>query len=103
MRFQGTLVLISGLLLSVAASASDIDGAAKPVVHHHHRHAMSVAELQRQVAMHQAEVQKLQLDVGAQELASRQASDKLQQQDRTIAELQKQLQEVQARPAANQH
>ena len=99
MRGGKTLVLMVGLLLSVSASANDVDGTAKPVVQHRHTQP-SAAVLQQRVAKHEAEVQKLQQDVSKQEQASKQANEHLQQQDQAIAELQKQLQEVRAKPAA---
>ncbi|HEY0198511.1 MAG TPA: hypothetical protein VGC19_08235 [Rhodanobacter sp.] len=76
---------------------------AKPKPHGRHHVRTSAAEVHRRAAKHEAEVRQLQQDVARQESASKQASDRLQQQDRTIAELQKQLQEVHARPAAGQH
>lgn len=48
-------------------------------------------KLNQRVTQHQAEVQHLQQDVTQQESASQQAAARLQQQDRTIAELRKQL------------
>lgn len=53
------------------------------------------AHLNQRIAQHQAEVDHLQKDVGQQESASQQAADRLQQQDRTIAELREQLKAAQ--------
>jgi TolA-binding protein len=58
--------------------------------------ARVAAKTNQDVARHQAEVQRLQQDVGRQESASQQAAERLQQQDRTIAELRKQLKAAQA-------
>jgi septal ring factor EnvC (AmiA/AmiB activator) len=51
----------------------------------------AVTRLNQRVAQHQVEVDHLQKDVGQQESASQQAAQRLQQQDRTIAELRQQL------------
>jgi septal ring factor EnvC (AmiA/AmiB activator) len=62
------------------------------------------AHVNQRISQRQAEVDHLQQDVGQQESASRQAADRLQQQDRTIAELRQQLKAAQqaanAPPAA---
>lgn len=47
-----------------------------------------------------AEVTKLKQEVAAQEDKGRQADKRLQQQDQTIADLQRQLKEVRAAPAS---
>lgn len=52
--------------------------------------------LNQRIAQHQAEVDHLQKDVGAQESASQQAAERLQQQDRTIAQLRQQLKAAQS-------
>ncbi|RDS79842.1 hypothetical protein DWU98_15460 [Dyella monticola] len=61
--------------------------------------AHQAATVSQQVAQHQAEVQHLQKDVSQQESASEQAAEQLQQQDRTIAELRKQLKAAQDAPS----
>ena len=63
----------------------------------------SVANLDQRVAKNQAYVERLQQNVGQQESASREAAERLQQQDRTIAQLRQQLkaaQEASKAPAA---
>jgi peptidoglycan hydrolase CwlO-like protein len=62
----------------------------------------SLSEVRQRVAQHQAEISKLQQDVSRQESDSKLASERLQQQDRTITELQQQLQALRAKPASNQ-
>ena len=62
----------------------------------------SLSEVRQRVAQHQAEISKLQQDVSRQESDSKQASERLQLQDRTITELQQQLQALRAKPASNQ-
>ncbi|HKT27737.1 hypothetical protein [Dyella sp.] len=57
--------------------------------------ARQTEKVNQRVVQHQAEVQHLQEDVSQQESASQQAAERLQQQDRTIAELRKQLKAVQ--------
>ena len=53
--------------------------------------AKSVKGVDQRVAQHQADVERLQKDVGQQESASREAAERLQQQDRAIAQLRQQL------------
>lgn len=67
-----------------------------------HLFAQSSADTVRQaekvnqrVTQHQVEVQRLQQDVSQQESASQQAAERLEQQDRTIAELRRQLKAAQ--------
>jgi chromosome segregation ATPase len=59
--------------------------------------------INRRVAKQQVAVKRLQQDVAKQESASKQASEHLQQQDQVIAELRRQLQEAQAKPADGSH
>lgn len=65
--------------------------------------ATSLSQARQRLVRNQAEVKRLEQDVARQESDSKRASDRLQQQDQAIAELQKQLQELRARPAAAQH
>ena len=63
----------------------------------------AVAGVNQRVAQHEAEVAHLQQDVGQQESASQQAAEHLQQQDRTIEELKRELkaaQDASQKPAA---
>lgn len=57
----------------------------------------------RQLVRSQVEVKRLEQDLDKHESASKQASERLQQQDQTIAELRKQLQELRAGSARNPH
>ncbi|GGA52191.1 hypothetical protein [Dyella nitratireducens] len=82
MRHVG-LVLLGCLLASNLFAQSSADS------------ARQTEKVNQRVIQHQAEVQRLQQDVNQQESASQQAADRLQQQDRTIAELRKQLKAVQ--------
>lgn len=52
-------------------------------------------KMNQRLAQHQAEVEHLQNDLSQQESVSQQATERLQQQDRTIAELRKQLKAAQ--------
>jgi transcription elongation GreA/GreB family factor len=64
--------------------------------------ARAVSSTNVKVAKSQAEVDRLQKDVGQQESANRDAAEHLQQQDRTIAQLRERLkaaQEASKRPA----
>jgi len=58
--------------------------------------AKSLATAQRQLAGSQAEVARLKQALERQESDGQRASERLQQQDQAIAELQKQLHELQA-------
>lgn len=107
-RWQLSVAVLS-LLVPLSVLAASVSGAkpVKPIRHAHHTHhthhaRKSVAGVHPQVG-HESEVRQLQQDVATQESASRQASERLQQQDRTIAELQKQLQDIQAKPATDRH
>ena len=64
---------------------------------------MSLPQARQRLAKHQAEVKRLEQDVAKQESDSKQASERLQQQDHAIAELQKQLDVLRAKPLAKQH
>ena len=64
---------------------------------------VSAEQARQRVAQHQAEVLRLEQDVARQESDSRQASERLQQQDQAIADLQKQLDALRAKPPASQH
>ena len=57
--------------------------------------AKSVTAANAKVAKSQAEVDRLQQHVGQQESVSRDAAERLQQQDRTIAQLREQLKAAQ--------
>lgn len=59
------------------------------------------AAAQQQLVSRQAEVKRLEQDLDRQESDSKRASERLQQQDQAIAELQKQLHDLQARPASD--
>ena len=63
----------------------------------------SPAAAQQQLVSRQAEVKRLKQDLDRQESDSKRASERLQQQDHAIAELQKQLHELQAGPALDSH
>ena len=58
--------------------------------------ATSLPQVRQRLTRNQAEVQRLEQDLARQESDSKRASERLQQQDRAIAELQKQLQELRA-------
>jgi septal ring factor EnvC (AmiA/AmiB activator) len=55
----------------------------------------AIAGVNQRVAQNQTEVAHLQQDVGQQESASQQAAERLQQQDRTIEELKRELKAAQ--------
>lgn len=98
MLSRSALVLAVCLMAAAAAWAdpppSDASAQSQAVTHENQR-----------VARNQADIDHLQQAVGQQESASRQAAERLQQQDRTIAELRQQLKDAQqaAKPAAAGH
>ncbi|NMW24757.1 MAG: hypothetical protein A2211_05475 [Rhodanobacter sp. RIFOXYA1_FULL_67_6] len=61
----------------------------------------SPAAVRQQLISRQAEVKRLKQDLDRQESDSKRASERLRQQDHAIAELQKQLHELQARSASD--
>ena len=63
----------------------------------------SLDRFRRQESRSQAEVKRLQRDVTRQQSDSEQAGKRLQQQDEAIAELQKQLHELNAAAPVGQH
>jgi septal ring factor EnvC (AmiA/AmiB activator) len=83
---RSALVLAACLLPLAVAWADPPTGTAGPA---------EVKQVNQRIAQHQAEVGHLQQDVGQQESANRQAAERLQQQDRTIAQLRQQLQAAQ--------
>ncbi|WP_254427289.1 hypothetical protein [Rhodanobacter sp. C01] len=60
-------------------------------------------QTRQRLAQHQAEVKRLEQDVATQESDSKRASERLQQQDQAIADLQKQLDALHAKPPVKQH
>lgn len=85
---------LAGLLVITAARAAS--GKQDPV-------PVSAPQVQQRLAQHQAEVKQLEQAVARQESDSKRASERLQQQDQAIAELQKQLDALHAKPAAGEH
>ncbi|RDS85743.1 hypothetical protein [Dyella psychrodurans] len=94
MRFA-VAVVVGCLLVSMHAWAGpQVSGTAAS--------AKSVTATNAKVVKNQAEVDRLQKDVGQQESVNQDAAERLQQQDRTIAQLRDQLratQEASKRPA----
>jgi septal ring factor EnvC (AmiA/AmiB activator) len=95
MRLMQLFVIVGFMTVSTAWA----DGQAKssPAV----PAAVKSPSAAQQLVSRQAEVKRLEQDLSRQESDSRQASERLQQQDQAIAELQKQLHELQARPASD--
>jgi septal ring factor EnvC (AmiA/AmiB activator) len=92
-RITPVLFLLAGSLLVSAAAWADPQSVS----------SQAINKVNQRVAKNQAEVEHLQKDIGQQESASQQAAERLQQQDRTIAELRQQLkaaQEASKAPAA---
>lgn len=80
-------VLAGTIMISLAGHAVAGTPAAKP------------SSLDQRAATMTAEVAKLKQDVAAEEDKSRQTDQRLQEQDKTIADLQKQLNALKAAPA----
>ena len=106
MRY-GLLVGLMGLMVVATARAADgklpSQPAGKPAsatvsVPHSQQN-----QTEQQLARHQAEVQQLEQAVALQESDSKQASQRLQQQDQAIAELRKQLDALHPKPPATRH
>ncbi|RDD83418.1 hypothetical protein DVJ77_02215 [Dyella tabacisoli] len=85
--------LVFGLCVVGAAWA---DGASKPVS------SAKQAKIEQQLAQRNAEIEQLRQDVKVQEAKSRETDQRLQQQDRTMADLRKQLSALNAAPDAGQ-
>jgi septal ring factor EnvC (AmiA/AmiB activator) len=93
------LVVVIGFAWASCAAASERPAISSPAS----ATSASVPQANRELVRRQAEVKRLEQDLGKQKLDSQRASERLQQQDKAIAELHKQLQELQANPAAGQH
>jgi TolA-binding protein len=79
-----------------AGGARPASQRAKPVV-------PALPAVHQRVTRRQGEVKQLERALSIQESDSKRARQRLQQQDQAIAELRKQLQELQSRPADDQH
>lgn len=98
MRFM-QLVVVIGLVWVSAAVANDGQAALHPAS----ATSASASGADRELVHRQAEVKQLERDLGRQESNSKRAGERLQRQDQAIAELRKQLQELQASQATGQH
>ncbi len=78
-------------------------GGARPASQHTEQAVPALPAVHQRVTRSQAEVKQLERDLSRQESDSKRARQRLQQQDQAIAELRKQLQELPARPVADQH
>lgn len=96
MRFTLLIVIIGFMAVSTAWAGGQMKSpsAASTAV-------KSPAAAQRQLVSRQVEVKRLKQDLNREESDSRRASERLQQQDQAIAELQRQLHELQTRPASD--
>lgn len=95
MRLMQLIVIVGFMVVSTAwASGWAKSSSAVPA-------AVKSAAAQQQLVSRQVEVKRLKQDLDRQESDSKRASERLQQQDQAIAELQKQLHELQARPASD--
>jgi peptidoglycan hydrolase CwlO-like protein len=89
MRYR-VLVLAGALLVSTVVLADPPPSASGAETTQ-----KTVTSVNQRVAQHEAEVTHLQQDVGQQESATQQAAERLQQQDRTIEELKRELKAAQ--------
>ena len=97
MRFV-QLVVVIGFAAAQTAWAGDRAGSSPASA----ASAASAQGVGAKLGRSQAEVKRLEQDIGKQESDSQRAAERLQQQDQAIAELCKQLQTLQASPAAGQ-
>ena len=97
MRRRCCIAAILACTMSAAVAAGDPPsrGAGHPV-----SAPASLEQARQQLRRHRAEVGRLEQAVATQKSKGEQASRRLQQQDQTIDELQKQLQALHARSAA---
>lgn len=93
------LLVVIALVWASAAVAGDGKGMSSPAS----ATSASMPRASRELVHRKAEVSRLEQDLSKQESDSKRASERLQQQDQAIAELRKQLRELQARPATGQH
>jgi septal ring factor EnvC (AmiA/AmiB activator) len=89
--------LLALCLLAPPVLATGTQAAARPAAT---GDRAAAGRLDRQLAQGKAEVAKLQQGVARQESQSRQSAARLQQQDQTIAELERQLQALKAAPGS---
>jgi septal ring factor EnvC (AmiA/AmiB activator) len=90
-------LLLALCLLAPPVLATGTQAAARPAAT---GDRAAAGRLDRQLAQGKAEVAKLQQGVARQESQSRQSAARLQQQDQTIAELERQLQALKAAPGS---
>ncbi|MDO1530575.1 photosystem II protein PsbQ [Fulvimonas sp. R45] len=96
MRRRTGLLALGLLAAPFLATGAQADHAKAPPTRPHE----AVSRLDRDIAARKAEVARLRQGVAQQESQSREAATRLQQQDRDIAELKRQLQALKAAPAA---
>jgi peptidoglycan hydrolase CwlO-like protein len=96
MRLMQLVVIVGFMIVSTAWAGSQAKSpSAAPAA------VKSPAAAQQQLTSRQAEVKRLKQDLDRQESDSQRASERLQQQDQAIADLQKKLHELQARSASD--
>ncbi len=91
MRFMQLFVFILVMFMT-SAWATGVQGAGKVL-----------DKFKQQQSRSQSQVNRLEHDVSTQQSDSAEASKRLQQQDKAIAELRKQLQKLKARSPTGQH
>ena len=96
MRLMQLIVIIGFMSVSTVWPGSQAKSS--PVVP---ASVKSPSAAQQQLVSRQAEVKRLEQDLSRQESDSRRASERLQQQDQAIAELQKQLHELKTERASD--
>jgi uncharacterized protein HemX len=96
MRFTLLIVIVGFMAVSTAWAGGQmkLPSVASTAV-------KSPAAAQQQLVSRKVEVKRLEQDLSRQESDSRRASERLQQQDQVIAELQKQLHELQTGSASD--
>jgi septal ring factor EnvC (AmiA/AmiB activator) len=92
-------VVLSGLVCGVLAFASPAWAGQVPAS----SSGGQAGQMDQAITKQQARVKQLQDDVGKEESKTHQADDKLKQQDKAIADLQRQLDALKAAPQGSGH
>jgi septal ring factor EnvC (AmiA/AmiB activator) len=96
-------VVLSGLVCGVLASVAPAWAEQVPASSSGGRASGQAKQVDQAIDQQQAKVRQLQDDVGKQESKTHQADDKLKQQDKAIADLQRQLDALKAAPQGSGH
>ena len=96
-------VVLSGLVCGVLAFAAPAWAEQVPASSSGGQVSEQGKQVDQAITKQQAKVRQLQDDVGKEESKTHQADDKLKQQDKAIADLQRQLDALKAAPQGSGH